>query len=78
MMPSANSWIATMNRTAPSSSDWMWPERSPLAIQSTRNGIQAATAATVSGRVRHGQAVNLDPAALVLDTVFKIQQTAAG
>ena len=38
----------------------------------------AALAATVSARGRHGQAVNLDPAALVLDTVFKIQDTAAG
>ncbi|WP_428925836.1 DNA polymerase III subunit delta' [Marinibacterium sp. SX1] len=38
----------------------------------------AALAATVSARSRHGQAVNLDPAALVLDTVFKIQDTAAG
>ncbi|MBB95502.1 MAG: DNA polymerase III subunit delta' [Rhodobacteraceae bacterium] len=38
----------------------------------------AALASTVSARGRHGQAVNLDPAALVLDTVFKIQETAAG
>ncbi|MBZ8119737.1 DNA polymerase III subunit delta' [Roseovarius sp. LXJ103] len=29
-------------------------------------------------RVRRGRAVNLDPAALVLDTVFNIQKTAAG
>jgi len=29
-------------------------------------------------RVRRGRAVNLDPAALVLDTVFSIQKTAAG
>lgn len=28
-------------------------------------------------RARHGRAVNLDPAALVLDTIFKIQGTAA-
>ncbi len=32
----------------------------------------------ISARLQHGRAVNLDPAALVLDTVFKIQQTAAG
>lgn len=38
----------------------------------------AALASTVGARGRHGQAVNLDPGALVLDTVFKIQETAAG
>lgn len=37
----------------------------------------AETAAQVQDRSRHGAAVNLDPAALVLDTVFKLQQTAA-
>lgn len=37
----------------------------------------ADISASVSARMRHGQAVNLDPAALVLDTVFKLQQTAA-
>ncbi|MCW9043448.1 MAG: DNA polymerase III subunit delta' [Pseudopelagicola sp.] len=37
----------------------------------------AETAQTISERSRHGQAVNLDPAALVLDTVFKITETAA-
>lgn len=37
----------------------------------------AETAALVSARARHGQAVNLDPAALVLDTVFKMQDTAS-
>ncbi|MFC3615271.1 DNA polymerase III subunit delta' [Lutimaribacter marinistellae] len=36
----------------------------------------AEEAATITGRMRHGQAVNLDPAALVLDTVFRIEQTA--
>lgn len=30
----------------------------------------------LSGRIRHGRAVNLDPAALVLDIVFKIEETA--
>lgn len=38
----------------------------------------AEIAATITSRSRHGQAVNLDPAALVLDTVFKMQETAAG
>ncbi len=36
----------------------------------------AELAATVSARTRHGRAVNLDPAALVLDTIFRLQQTA--
>ncbi len=36
----------------------------------------AEVAALITARTRHGQAVNLDPAALVLDTVFKIQETA--
>ncbi len=36
----------------------------------------AEAAAIITARARHGQAVNLDPAALVLDTVFKIQETA--
>ncbi|MEB8386867.1 DNA polymerase III subunit delta' [Rhodobacteraceae bacterium KMM 6894] len=38
----------------------------------------AACAEQVGARLRHGRAVNLDPAALVLDTVFKIRDTAAG
>ncbi len=38
----------------------------------------ADIAATITNRTRHGKAVNLDPTALVLDTVFKIQETAAG
>ena len=37
----------------------------------------AEAAATITSRTRHGKAVNLDPAALVLDTVFKMQETAA-
>ena len=37
----------------------------------------ADTAAEVTARLRHGQAVNLDPATLVLDTVFNLQKTAA-
>lgn len=37
----------------------------------------AHIAQEISGRTRHGRAVNLDPAALVLDTVFKITETAS-
>ncbi|QFT99231.1 DNA polymerase III subunit tau [Roseovarius sp. THAF8] len=44
------------------------------------NPVQARAwadcAQEVGARARHGRAVNLDPAALVLDTVFKLQQTA--
>ena len=36
----------------------------------------AALAQDVSDRTRHGKAVNLDPAALILDTLFKIEQVA--
>ncbi len=36
----------------------------------------ADCAQEVGARTRHGRAVNLDPAALVLDTVFKLQKTA--
>ncbi|WP_163846458.1 DNA polymerase III subunit delta' [Pseudooceanicola aestuarii] len=38
----------------------------------------ALAAQEVSARLRHGQAVNLDPAALILDTVFRLQKTAQG
>lgn len=31
---------------------------------------------SLSARVRHGRAVNLDPAALILDMIFKIEETA--
>lgn len=37
----------------------------------------ADLAQEVGARMRHGRAVNLDPAALILDTVFKVQHTAA-
>ncbi len=37
----------------------------------------ADCAQDVGARMRHGRVVNLDPAALVLDTVFRIQKTAA-
>ncbi|MEE2944599.1 MAG: DNA polymerase III subunit delta' [Pseudomonadota bacterium] len=36
----------------------------------------AEVAAEITSRNRHGKSVNLDPAAMVLDTVWKIQQTA--
>ncbi len=36
----------------------------------------AALAQDIGGRARHGRAVNLDPAALVLDTVLKLQSCA--
>ncbi len=38
----------------------------------------AEVAQAAGARARHGRAVNLDPQALILDTVFKIQKTAAG
>jgi len=37
----------------------------------------AECAQEIGARARHARAVNLDPAALVLDTVFRLQQTAA-
>ncbi|MEM9499706.1 MAG: DNA polymerase III subunit delta' [Pseudomonadota bacterium] len=36
----------------------------------------AACAQEIAARARHGRAVNLDPATLVLDTVFQLQRTA--
>jgi DNA polymerase-3 subunit delta' len=49
-----------------------------LSATPARSRAWADIAAQITDRVRHGQAVNLDPAALVLDTVFKMQQTAVG
>ncbi|WP_116599864.1 DNA polymerase III subunit delta' [Primorskyibacter marinus] len=37
----------------------------------------AESAQTVGARLRHGRAVNLDPAALILDTLLKLRSTAA-
>ncbi|MGH1423852.1 MAG: DNA polymerase III subunit delta' [Pseudooceanicola sp.] len=37
----------------------------------------AIAAQEIGARARHGRAVNLDPAALILDTLFRIQKTAA-
>lgn len=51
---------------------------SRLAANPGKGRDWAEVAATITARARHGQAVNLDPAALVLDTVFKMQETAAG
>lgn len=47
-----------------------------LSPDPRRGRAWAETAAIITARARHGQAVNLDPAALVLDTVFKMQDTA--
>lgn len=44
----------------------------------TKSRKWAAIAQEISDRNHHGLAVNLDPAALILDTVFKIQQTVEG
>ncbi|MBI6628394.1 DNA polymerase III subunit delta' [Pontibaca salina] len=49
---------------------------SRLAATPAKGRAWADTAATITARNQHGQAVNLDPAALVLDTVFRIQKTA--
>ncbi|MAY89545.1 MAG: DNA polymerase III subunit delta' [Pseudooceanicola sp.] len=49
-----------------------------LADSAPKGRAWAETAAHVSARNQQGTAVNLDPAALVLDTVFKLQETAAG
>ena len=61
MTPSANSWIGAMKRTAPRISDWMWPLLSPLRIQSSRNGSQAASARIAT----RTPAVDEDPHRLV-------------
>ncbi|WP_135503868.1 DNA polymerase III subunit delta' [Roseovarius aestuariivivens] len=47
-----------------------------LAPDTRAGRIWAECAQEIGARARHGRAVNLDPAALVLDTVFKLQQTA--
>jgi DNA polymerase III subunit delta' len=49
-----------------------------LASEPQKGRAWAEVAATITARARHGQAVNLDPASLVLDTFFKMQETAAG
>ena len=47
-----------------------------LAPDARAARVWADAAAHISARARHGLAVNLDPAALVLDTVFSIAKTA--
>lgn len=49
-----------------------------LAPDPARARAWADCAQEIGARARHGRAVNLDPVSLVLDTVFKIQQTARG
>lgn len=51
---------------------------SRLAPNADHARIWAGAGEVLGARLRHGRAVNLDPAALILDTVLKIQQTAAG
>ena len=40
--------------------------------------LWAAEAQEIGARLRHGTAVNLDPSALILDTIFRLQKAAAG
>ncbi|WP_371223219.1 DNA polymerase III subunit delta' [Roseovarius sp. 2305UL8-3] len=47
-----------------------------LAPTPEKGRAWAACAQEIGARMRHGRAVNLDPAALVLDMVFRMQQTA--
>jgi DNA polymerase-3 subunit delta' len=49
-----------------------------LAPGPARARAWADAAQAISARSQHGRAVNLDPASLVLDTVFRIQKTAGG
>ncbi|NCQ25406.1 MAG: DNA polymerase III subunit delta' [Rhodobacteraceae bacterium CG17_big_fil_post_rev_8_21_14_2_50_63_15] len=49
-----------------------------LASDPQKGRAWADCAEAVGARARHGRAVNLDPASLVLDTVFRIQRTAGG
>ncbi|MGR3637394.1 MAG: DNA polymerase III subunit delta' [Shimia sp.] len=57
------------------------PGEADLLIRLAPNAHKARAwanlAQEITDRTRHGKAVNLDPAALVLDTVFKIQKTAS-
>ena len=48
-----------------------------LAPDTTAGRQWAELQQTLGGRARHGKAVNLDPAALILDMVFKIDELAA-
>ena len=51
---------------------------SRLAPTARQGRAWADCAQEIGARAMHGRAVNLDPAALVLDTVFRMQKTAAG
>ncbi|WP_122072996.1 DNA polymerase III subunit delta' [Pseudophaeobacter sp. EL27] len=48
-----------------------------LAATPQQGRAWADLSTEATARARHGQAVNLDPASLVLDTVFKMQETAS-
>ncbi|GAB4295001.1 MAG: hypothetical protein Kow0058_12700 [Roseovarius sp.] len=47
-----------------------------LAPDPARGRAWAALASDLGARARRGRAVNLDPAALVLDTLFRLQSCA--
>ena len=49
-----------------------------LAPDAARARLWAQLSQEVGARARHGLAVNLDPASLVLDTMLRIQKTAGG
>jgi DNA polymerase-3 subunit delta' len=49
-----------------------------LAPSAVSGRVWAQAAEEIGQRLRHGEAVNLDPAALILDTVFKLQSIAGG
>ncbi|MGI3170726.1 DNA polymerase III subunit delta' [Pseudooceanicola sp. C21-150M6] len=49
-----------------------------LAPHAPAGQAWAQGAEEIGARLRHGEAVNLDPAALILDTVFKLQSIAGG
>ncbi|WP_299657305.1 DNA polymerase III subunit delta' [uncultured Tateyamaria sp.] len=56
------------------------PDEAAILTRLAPHAVQARawanTAQTALARARHGRAVNLDPAALVLDTLFKLSETA--
>ncbi|WP_372674878.1 DNA polymerase III subunit delta' [Aquicoccus sp.] len=62
---------APMPEAAPGEADLM--KRLAPDMRKAREWAELADALGV--RLRHGRAVNLDPAALILDTVFRIQET---
>ena len=57
---------------APNESDTL----TRLASNPEKGREWAICAQEIGARMRHGRSVNLDPAALVLDMVFRLQQTA--